>query len=238
MPVKTAKRKFIMSEKKKEVKRIFESIAPRYDLLNHILSAGVDYYWRKKALKLTGMNKDSVLLDVACGTGDFAIEARKLGVEKIFGGDFSYNMLSLFNRKSAWIRGMNFQMAAENPPLKNGSVTNITVAFGVRNFYDIETALQKFYYLLKDNGKVTILEFSLPENVIFKAIYQFYFRRILPFVGKVISKDPTAYTYLPESVNEFDKKVDLVRILKNAGFRKVGRTLLTFGIVQVVIAEK
>lgn len=238
MPVKQGGRRSAMSEKKKEVRRIFESIAPRYDLLNHLLSGGVDYYWRKKALRLTGLNKDSVLLDIACGTGDFAIEARKMGVEKIFGGDFSYNMLSLFNRKSEWINGMNFQMAAENPPVKDETVTNITVAFGVRNFYDIEIALQKFYRLLKKGGKVTILEFSLPENPLFKAIYQFYFRRILPFVGRIVSKDPSAYTYLPDSVNEFDKKVNLVEILRNAGFPTVRRSLLTFGIVQVVIAEK
>jgi len=227
-----------MSEKKTEVKRMFDSIAPKYDLLNHLLSAGVDYYWRKRALRLTGLNKDSVLLDVACGTGDVAIEARKMGVQKIFGGDFSYNMLSHFNQKTDWIRGMNFQMAAEFPPVKDESFTNITVAFGVRNFYDIELALGKFYHLLKKGGKVTILEFSLPKNFLFKSVYQLYFRYILPLIGRMISKDPSAYTYLPESVKQFDKEIDLAAILKNSGFPSVKKKHLTFGIVQVVIAEK
>ncbi len=227
-----------MSEKKKEVRRIFDSIAPKYDLLNHLLSGGVDYYWRKRALRMTGMNKDSILLDIACGTGDVAIEAKKMGVERIYGGDFSFNMLSQFNRKKEWIRGMNFQMAAEFPPVKDESFTNITVAFGVRNFYDIELALGKFFHILKKGGKVTILEFSLPRNFVFKAIYQFYFRRILPLVGRMISKDPSAYTYLPESVNQFDKEIDLVAILTKSGFPNVKQKFLTFGIVQIVIAQK
>ena len=120
--------------KKDKVKKIFDSIAFRYDFLNHLLSFGLDFYWRKKALKLTGMNSKSILLDVACGTGDFAIAANKLGVTKIFGADFSKNMLMLFAKKRDWISGRTVQMIAEKMPLKNNSVTNITVAFGVRNF--------------------------------------------------------------------------------------------------------
>src|ERR1035441_1032327 len=126
-----------MSGKKQQVKIIFDSIAKRYDFLNHLLSFGFDYYWRKKALKLTGVDSSSILMDIACGTGDVSIEARKQGVEKIFGADYSYNMLRIFNNKSPWIKGRSIQMVAENIPFKESSVTNIAVAFGVRNFYNI-----------------------------------------------------------------------------------------------------
>jgi demethylmenaquinone methyltransferase/2-methoxy-6-polyprenyl-1,4-benzoquinol methylase len=224
--------------KKREVRRMFDAIAYKYDFLNHFLSAGIDIYWRKKALKLTGLKSEAILLDVACGTGDFAIEAKKMGVNKIIGVDFSFNMLSLFNKKSDWIIGKNVQVAAEFLPLKNEVVTNITVAFGVRNFYDIPLAFESFFRVLKNEGKVTILEFSMPRNFILKLLYRFYFHSILPLVGRLISKDNSAYTYLPDSVEEFDQKINLVKLLLDAGFKKAERKDLTFGLVQVVIAIK
>jgi demethylmenaquinone methyltransferase / 2-methoxy-6-polyprenyl-1,4-benzoquinol methylase len=227
-----------MADKKNQVRRIFESIAGNYDFLNHLLSFGVDHYWRKKALKLTKVNSDSILLDVACGTGDVAIAARKLGVKNIIGADFSHNMLKLFNKKSNWIKGKNIQMVAENMPVKNESVTNITVAFGVRNFYDIQQGFNSFYRVLKKEGKATVIEFSLPSNPLFRWLYKFYFKKILPFVGGIISGEREAYSYLPSSVEEFDEKIDVISLLKNSGFSKVERRNLTFGIVQVVIAEK
>ncbi len=133
-----------MIDKKTNVRKIFDSIAFRYDLLNHLLSFGIDYRWRRKALKLSQLNDQSMLLDVACGTGDFAIDAYKMGVRKIIGADFSYNMLKLFSKKSDWIIGKTIQMVAEQMPFKNNSFTNITVAFGVRNFYDIQIGLSIF----------------------------------------------------------------------------------------------
>ncbi|MBX2975377.1 MAG: ubiquinone/menaquinone biosynthesis methyltransferase [Ignavibacteriaceae bacterium] len=217
---------------------MFDSIAHKYDFLNHFLSAGIDIYWRRKALRLTKLSSDAFLLDVACGTGDFAIEARKFGVNKIIGADFSFNMLKLFNKKSRWINGMNIQVAAEFLPIKNNQVTNITVAFGVRNFYDIQLAFHSFNRVLSKNGKVTILEFSMPKNIFVKLLYRLYFHSILPLIGKIISKDKSAYTYLPESVEDFDKNVDLEKLLSTAGFRKVEKHFLTFGLVQVVIAAK
>ncbi len=224
--------------KKNQVKRIFDSIAYRYDLLNHLLSAGIDIYWRKKALKLTKVDPNSVLLDVACGTGDFSISAKKFGVNKIFGADLSHEMLRFFNKKANWSKGRIIQMVAEFCPFKESSFTNITVAFGVRNFYDIQKAFNEFYKILKSNGKVTVLEFRLPSNKLVRGVYKFYFDKILPFIGKLISKDKEAYTYLPESVQEFDEKIDLVELFKNSGFQNVERHSLTFGICQVVIAEK
>jgi len=227
-----------VEEKKNKVKRIFDSIAVRYDFLNHLLSFGFDFYWRKKALKLTGLNSESILLDVACGTGDVAIEAKKLGVERIIGADFSHNMLKLFAEKSEWIKGKSIQMVAENIPLKDQSVTNITVAFGVRNFYDIQKAFHSFHRVLKQNGKATIIEFRMPSNKIFKALYKFYFKRILPFIGGIISGDKEAYKYLPNSVEEFDEKINMPELLNNSGFKKIEIYNLTFGITQVIIATR
>jgi len=227
-----------MIEKKKKVRRIFEGIAHRYDFLNHLLSLGFDFYWRKKALTLTKMNDESILLDIACGTGDFAIAAKKNGVKKIFGADFSMNMLTLFKKKSSWIDGKVVQMVAENIPLQDAAVTNITVAFGVRNFYDIQHGFNSFYRVLKQGGKATILEFRMPSNRIFKGLYKFYFKKILPIVGGLISGDKEAYSYLPDSVEEFDEKILLPDLLMEAGFKDVKVHPLTLGIVQVVIAVK
>jgi demethylmenaquinone methyltransferase/2-methoxy-6-polyprenyl-1,4-benzoquinol methylase len=227
-----------MEEKKYKVKKIFDSIAIRYDLLNHLLSFGIDNYWRKKALKLSGLNVESILLDIACGTGDVAIAARKMGVRNILGADYSHNMLTIFNKKSPWINGKNIQMVAENIPLKNECVTNITVAFGVRNFYNIEQAFDSFYNVLKHGGKATIIEFAMPSNKIFKFVYKFYFKRILPFVGGIISGDKEAYKYLPASVEEFDEKINLNALLKSSGFQKIEIHSLTLGITQVIIATK
>ena len=227
-----------MEEKKNKVKKIFDSIAVRYDLLNHLLSFGIDHYWRRKALQLTELNQESILLDVACGTGDVAIEAEKLGVKNIFGADYSHNMLTLFNKKSDWIKGRNIQMVAEYIPVKDDTITNITVAFGVRNFYDIQKAFNSFYKVLKPGGKATIIEFAMPTNKIFKFTYKFYFKKILPFVGGLISGDKKAYEYLPASVEEFDEKIKLPELLNNSGFKKIEIFNLTFGITQVVIATK
>jgi len=227
-----------MSEKKKQVKRIFDNIAGRYDFLNHFLSFGLDFYWRKKALKLTGLNSDSILLDVACGTGDVAIQAKKMGVQKIYGADFSHNMLKLFDKKTNWIDGKLVQMVAEKIPFKNESVTNLTVAFGVRNFYDIQEGFNSFYRILKPKGKATIIEFRMPSNKIIKSIYRFYFKNILPVLGGIISGDKAAYTYLPDSVEEFDEKVNLEKLLTDSGFKEINKYNFTFQTVQVLIATK
>jgi len=227
-----------MEEKKTKVKRIFDSISPHYDFLNHLLSFGLDIYWRKKALKLSNLSSETVLLDIACGTGDFAIAAKKLGVTKIYGADLSQKMLRFFVEKSNWINGKTIQMVAEKLPLKNDSITNITVAFGVRNFYDIRQGFKSFQRILKPGGIATILEFRMPGHLFFKRLYKFYFKKILPFVGGVISGDKEAYKYLPSSVEEFDEKINLVKLMKEAGFEKVDNYNLTFGTVQVIIAKK
>ncbi len=227
-----------MIEKKKQVQRIFDSISSRYDLLNHLLSGGIDFYWRKKALKLSKIDKDTKLLDVACGTGDFAIAAKKMGVSSVTGADLSLNMLKLFNQKADWIKDSLVQGVAEEMPFKDSVFSQITIAFGVRNFYNISDGFKSFHRLLMVNGKVTILEFQLPKNPLIKRVYLFYFNNILPALGRIISKDKEAYTYLPESVDEFDSNIDLEKLLIEAGFKSVTLQRLTFGIVQITIAEK
>ncbi|HEY6436416.1 MAG TPA: ubiquinone/menaquinone biosynthesis methyltransferase, partial [Ignavibacteriaceae bacterium] len=172
-----------MIEKKQKVKNIFDSIAFKYDFLNHLLSFGVDKYWRRKALQLSKVGNESVLLDVACGTGDVAIEAYKQGVRNIIGADFSHNMLGLFKEKKEWINDKVIQTTAEQMPFKDKSFSIITVAFGVRNFYDIKEGFKSFHRVLKENGKASVIEFQMPENKIFKGLYKFYFKKILPFIG-------------------------------------------------------
>ncbi|MBI9073096.1 MAG: bifunctional demethylmenaquinone methyltransferase/2-methoxy-6-polyprenyl-1,4-benzoquinol methylase UbiE [Melioribacteraceae bacterium] len=225
-------------DKKTQVRKMFDSISYRYDLLNHLLSAGIDIYWRKQALSITKPEKNSILLDIACGTGDFANTSKKIGVEKIIGADLSFNMLKIFSEKLDWSKGNLTQMAAEQLPFKNDLFTNITVAFGVRNFYNIPNAFNEFNRVLKSKGKVTILEFKLPSNILVRKVYQLYFKYMLPLIGKIISKDKSAYQYLPDSVEEFDKKVNLKEILSRCGFSKIEIKQLTFGIVQVVVAQK
>ncbi len=224
--------------KQKKVKIIFDDISKRYDFLNHLLSVGIDFYWRKKALKLSKIQKDAVLLDIACGTGDFAIAAHKLGIRKIIGADLSLKMLNLFKKKADWITGKEVQTVAEFLPFKSESFTNITVAFGVRNFYDIQKGFDEFFRILKSDGKATILEFRLPSNKLLKAVYLFYFKKLLPLIGNLISKSNEAYKYLPESVDEFYNNVNLSILLKNSGFSNIEVSSLTFGIVQIVIASK
>lgn len=156
----------------------------------------------------------------------------------VIGADFSHNMLGLFKQKRDWIEGKVVQSTAEQMPFKDNSFTNITVAFGVRNFYDIKEGFRSFHRVLKKDGKATIIEFQLPENKFFRALYKFYFKKILPLVGGIVSKNKGAYQYLPDSVEEFDEKIVLPDLLKEVSFKLVKKYKLTFGIVQVVIAEK
>lgn len=224
--------------KKDKIRAMFDAIASKYDFLNRFLSFGLDIYWRKKCLKLIAPIQSKNILDAACGTGDFSIEAIKQGAKSIFGCDLSLTMLKLFNQKTPLSKGRLIQSIAENLPYKKESFDLALVAFGVRNFFNIEKAFQSFYSILKNNGKAVILEFGLPQNKFISFFYKFYFLNILPKIGAIISGNKTAYSYLPESVKEFNKNTNLYRELRRAGFNKINKFEITFGAVQIFIAEK
>jgi demethylmenaquinone methyltransferase/2-methoxy-6-polyprenyl-1,4-benzoquinol methylase len=230
-------------EKKEFVRQMFNSIYRTYDLLNHILSFGIDIYWRKKSLKDVFLRDTDTCLDLAAGTGDYGIEVYKKFNCSIIGYDIAENALKVFQekvkkkkldeKKFTYIVG-----EAENISLPDESVNLITIAFGIRNFYDSQKSLNEMYRVLKSGGRVLILEFSLPKNKLIQFIYRFYFEKILPFVGKLISKDKSAYKYLPESVKLFEQEKDILGEMVKAGFREVKVQPMTFGIVKLYSAKK
>ncbi|GIV45347.1 MAG: demethylmenaquinone methyltransferase [Ignavibacterium sp.] len=230
-------------EKKKFVREMFNSIYRTYDLLNHLLSFGIDIYWRKRALKDIYLHEDDTCLDLAAGTGDFGIEVHKKFQCNIIGYDIAENSLKVFQEK---VKKKKFDESkftfivgeAENINLQDETVNLITIAFGIRNFYDSQKSLNEMYRVLKNGGRILILEFSLPENRFIRFIYRLYFEKILPFIGKIISKDNSAYKYLPASVKLFEQEKDIAGEIIKAGFRELKIEPLTFGIVKLYSARK
>lgn len=231
------------SEKKKQqVEQMFDNIAPKYDFLNHFLSLGIDKLWRKKAIRILSGYKTNLLLDVASGTGDFAIAAAKLKPSKIIGFDISEQMLNVGRAK---VQGLGldhiieFQKGdSEAMPFDDEHFDAITVAFGVRNFENLENGLKEFVRVLKNDGVAIILEFSKPKYFPMKQLYLFYFFGILPLIGRLVSKDSSAYSYLPESVMAFPDDQKFLTILRNVGFSKASQRRLSFGIATIYIAQK
>jgi demethylmenaquinone methyltransferase/2-methoxy-6-polyprenyl-1,4-benzoquinol methylase len=227
--------------KKKQVTKMFDNIAGSYDFLNHTLSLGMDNIWRKIAIKkLT--NNPATILDIATGTGDFAISASKYTKANITGIDISQGMLDVGIekiRKKNLSDRINLQLAdSENLPFKDNSYNAITAGFGVRNFEDLNKGLSEMYRTLKENGIVAILEPSEPTSFPLKQFYNLYFHYILPFIGGLISKDKNAYTYLPESVTAFPSGKYFLTELEKAGFKNCEHVPLTFGIVSLYLAIK
>lgn len=229
-------------EKKQQVEQMFDNIAPRYDFLNHFLSLGIDKIWRKKAIRILSDYEPAILLDVATGTGDFAIAAVKLKPSKIIAFDISEKMLNVGQIKAEKLGLSNLiefvKGDSEAMPFSDQQFDAITVAFGVRNFENLEKGLSEFYRVLKPDGVVIILEFSKPKYFPFKQFYFFYFFTVLPFVGRLVSKDSSAYSYLPESVMAFPDDQNFLAILKNCGFTRSKQKRLTFGIATIYIAQK
>lgn len=230
------------NSKKEQVAEMFDNISHRYDFLNHFLSLGIDKLWRKKAVSLLKADQPRIMLDVATGTGDFALEALKLNPEKIYGIDISKGMLAMGEekiRKQKKDHIIELKYGdSENIPFEDTYFDAITVAFGVRNFENLEQGLSEMKRVLKPGGKAVILEFSKPKVFPIKQIYNLYFHKILPFIGSKISKDSAAYTYLPESVAAFPEGKDFENILKKLSF-KVHKTIPQFfGIASIYIAEK
>jgi demethylmenaquinone methyltransferase/2-methoxy-6-polyprenyl-1,4-benzoquinol methylase len=228
--------------KKQEVRVMFNSIANRYDFLNHFLSAGIDYSWRKKAIKLVGAHHPKIILDVATGTGDLAIAASVLNPFKIIGVDIAENMLAIGRKKIAEKNLqdlISFETGdSENLRFNDGSFDAVMVAFGVRNFENLEKGLSEMFRVLNNKGVVIILEFSKPTRFGIKQLYSFYFRYILPFLGRKISGNSSAYTYLPESVVEFPAGGKFLKILENSGFKQTTYKQLSFGIASIYTGLK
>lgn len=231
------------TSKKEQVAKMFDNISARYDFLNHFLSLGIDILWRKKTLRLLKPEKPSTILDVATGTGDLAIEALKiLKPDKITGIDISKGMLEKGREKISRL-GLTSKIEllhgdSENLPFPDNTFDAVTVSFGVRNFENLEMGLSNIYKVLKPGGSCVILEFSKPKKFPVKQFYNFYFKNILPLMGKIISKDNAAYTYLPESVQAFPEGKSFIEIFKNIGFKKTRWVSLTFGISSIYYGKK
>ncbi len=229
-------------DKKQRVMHMFDHIARYYDFLNHFLSLNMDKTWRKKAINELMEDNPKIILDVATGTADLAIEALRLNPDKIIGIDISEQMLQLAKEKinkKQLSQKIEFQRSdSENLPFVDNTFDAVTVAFGVRNFEDLEKGLSEMFRVLKKGGRAVILEFSRPDKFPFKQLFGFYFNNILPFVGKTISKDKGAYRYLPESVKNFPDGMDFINILKKAGFSYTGYKTLSFGICTIYTGQK
>lgn len=228
--------------KKAKVEAMFNDIAPKYDFLNHFLSLGIDIQWRKNVRKLLAPYKPKTILDVATGTGDLAIELNKLQPEKIIGLDIAANMLHIGKEKiktKKLDRVIELQLGdSENLPFKDHSFDAVTVAFGVRNFENLQKGLKEMHRVLKPGGVAAILEFSKPKTFPVKQVYNFYFKYILPGFGKLVSKSKDAYTYLPESVSNFPEDKDFLDELLYAGFTKNTQKRLTMGIATLYEAHR
>lgn len=228
--------------KKEQVQSMFNRIAPRYDFLNRVLSFGIDTIWRRKLVKLLKGHKAPLILDVATGTGDLAIEICKIDPVAVYGVDISEEMLKVAEKKLIEKRlQMTVQLRqadSESLPFENDFFDAITVAFGVRNFEDLHKGLSEMKRVLRPGGKLFVLEFSKPALFPFKQLYLFYFTKILPWWGGVISRDKEAYSYLPASVLQFPEGEDFEQELKNAGLEPENSFSQTFGIATIYVATK
>lgn len=225
------------AERERQVQRIFSEIAPRYDLLNHVLSLNIDRRWRKKAVASLDWESApaGTYLDACAGTFDLSLELeRKEGFGgRVVASDFAHPMLVQGGRKISGARVQPVCGDSLGLPFPDDTFDGATVGFGVRNLANLERGLAEFRRVLKPGRRLVILEFTTPPNPLVRAGYHFYFRRVLPVVGRIVSGHPWAYTYLPESVKEFPGPSELGALLESVGFRDVGWRLQTFGIAAI-----
>ena len=228
--------------KKQEVAEMFDNISARYDFLNHFLSLGIDKIWRRKAIKQLRSIPVKKIIDIATGTGDFAIAALKLNPEEVIGLDISAGMLAVGEQKMIKNKVdsiIKMQLGdSENIPYDSNYFDALTVGFGVRNFENLELGLTEMLRVLKPGGKAVILEFSKPKRFPIKQIFGFYSRYFIPFFGKRISKDAQAYSYLPESVAAFPEGKDFEEILHKIGYKNIESTLVSGGIATIYAGIK
>jgi demethylmenaquinone methyltransferase/2-methoxy-6-polyprenyl-1,4-benzoquinol methylase len=230
-----------VADKRSRVQRMFAAIAPSYDLNNRLHSLWMDQLWRRKAVRLAEVKPTDRVVDVACGTGDLTLAFQRklanlnqppaqLPNQQIVGIDFTFEMLPIARKKTreaiAYLNG-----DAQSLPLPDASSEIVSIAFGIRNVADPLVAIKEFYRILRPGGRLVILEFSLPTNPVLRGLYNFYFRKILPKTATLISGDKTgAYKYLPESVNTFIGREQMVQMMQSAGFGQVTQHPMTFGV--------
>ena len=232
-----------LNKKSDNVAAMFNSIAAKYDFLNHFLSLGIDKLWRRCLVKQLAKSNPRQVLDIATGTGDLAIQLAKHHKSvNITGVDISENMLSIGREKilKRKLEGrINLKQANSlSLPFADGEFDAAMVAFGVRNFEDLSKGITEVHRVLKDGGSLYVLEFSMPSRFPMRNLYRFYFRRVLPFVGGIVSGSKSAYTYLPESVFAFPEKEKFVEIMANAGFKNCSYKRLTFGVASIYVGSK
>lgn len=230
------------ASKKEQVATMFNNISKKYDFLNHFLSGGIDIIWRKKAIKLLKPHQPKQILDIATGTGDFAIAALKLNPDKVTGIDISQGMLDVGIQKMK-AKGFSNKVElmlgdSENLQFEDNTFDAYTVGFGVRNFENLEKGLSEMLRVLKPGGTAIVLEFSKPKTFPVKQLYNFYFKAILPTIGKLVSKDKSAYTYLPESVDAFPDGKKFTDILDRLNYKNAQAIPLMFGIATIYKASK
>ena len=229
--------------KKEEVREMFDRIAPTYDMLNHTLSLNIDRLWRRRVVRLVRRFAPRRILDVATGTGDLAIAmARRIRGTQVLGVDLSEGMLDIARRKVAEA-GLDGRVVldtgdAERLFVSDSAVDVATVAFGVRNFGDLDAGLRDIARTLREGGRIVILEFSTPRNPLARAFYGFWNRRVLPRVGGMVSRDRKAYEYLPESIGEFPAPERFLEMMPRAGFRNCKARSQSFGIAHIYVGEK
>ena len=227
----------------KEPSRIagmFDAIAGRYDFLNHLLSAGLDKRWRSQAIEVLQLTGRETVLDVCTGTADLALAATtaQRRARRVVGVDFSAAMLQVAKAKVASFPIVLIRGDATCIPLRDGTVDAATIGFGIRNVEQPATACREIARVMRAGGTLVILEFSLPRSAALRNFYLWYFRKILPLIGRLISRHPSAYTYLPASVEAFPSPEDFSQLLRDAGFGTVRAVPLTFGIVYMFVAVK
>ena len=227
------------SEKKKLVTRLFNDIARRYDFLNHFFSFGIDYYWRNRLVKSINPKIDYVVLDVATGTGDVAFKLAPK-TKNVTGIDIASNMIDLANKKKDKKKALNVNFLvgdAEKLPFEDNTFDIITISYGYRNISDQPKALKEFNRILKNKGRLFILEFSEPTSRIIGPLYKFYSYKVMPFVASIFTKK-YAYDYLPESIDMFPSREEIKKTLEDNNFSNVNITDMTFGISSIFSGQK
>lgn len=229
--------------KREQVEHMFDAIAPKYDLLNRLFSLGVDQGWRRKAIRMVKAEPVERLLDVATGTADLAImAARRDAAQHITGADISEGMLAHGRRKVADAGlGKRVELVRADGaalPFPDARFDAVTVAFGARNFEDLERGLREMLRVLRPGGRLFVLEFSKPKSTVMGALFRFYFHRVMPFIGRLVSKDSAAYTYLPKSVEAFPEGDEFLRILERCGGKEPRARALTGGIATIYSARR